>query len=253
MPHATELSQAQIEEIVALRGVAPPAEIRHPFGIGTSRLYRIWKNAEAKGKGKGKGETAKQVVQVGANGKAAGADGKAAAGAPGQTALAPAGANGKAEATDVAMLLPILGRMEEQLGRLAEQQALLLESQEGHYEDVEELEGTVEKAVEEGTSMLDNLEEGSRQARTTFENVLAAANAAKEGVLVLLGLGVLGLLLWTLSEKAAADSLHTTKPARAPHTPAPAGAPHSPAPATAGVPVVPVGAHKPAHGIQRME
>ena len=130
--------------------------------------------------------------------------------APGQTgkeALAPAKANGKAApapaGTEAAVLLA-LGRIEEQMGRLEKQQALLLEAQEGHYEDVEELEGTVEQAIEEGTSVLDNLEAGSQQARSTMENVFAVAKAARDTGLVLLGFGGLGLLLWTLSWKGKA-------------------------------------------------
>ena len=124
--------------------------------------------------------------------------------APGQTgkeALAPAKANGKAApapaGTEAAVLLA-LGRIEEQMGRLEKQQALLLEAQEGHYEDVEELEGTVEQAIEEGTSILDNLEAGSQQARSTMENVFAVAKAARDTGLVLLGFGGLGLLLWPM-------------------------------------------------------
>ena len=212
MPPAKELSKAEIQEIVSLRGVEPAVDVRKRFGIGTSRLYRIWKNAEASGQtakqvapagngqaskqvapaANGKGQAAKQVA-LGANGVAAPSNGnvKTAPGT-GQTTLAPAGA-------DVAVLLQTLGRVEAQMGRLEKQQALLLEAQEGHYEDLEELEGTVDQAIEEGTSILDNLEEGSRKARTTTENVLAAANSAKDTLLVLLGLGVLGLLLWTLS------------------------------------------------------
>ena len=217
MPQAKELSQAEIQEIVSMRGVEPAVDVRKRFGIGTSRLYRIWKNAEASGQAAkqgapaangqaakqgtpaapGKGQAAKQVAPA-TNG--------AATPGTGQTALAPAG-------VDVAVLLQTLGRVEEQIGRLEKQQALLLEAQEGHYENLKELEGTVDQAIEEGTSILDNLEAGSHQARTTAENVLAATNSAKDAVLGLLVLGGLGLLLWTLSWKAMAEA-----PAKAPST-----------------------------------
>ena len=151
MPPTKELSQADIAEIVALRGVEPASIVRKRFGIGTSRLYRIWKNAEAAGQAPvANGQAAQAPV---ANGSAT----------PGQTALAPAGA-------DVAVLLQTLGRVEAQMGRLEKQQALLLEAQEGHYEDLEELEGTVDQAIEEGTSVLDNLVEGSQKARTTCQS-----------------------------------------------------------------------------------
>ena len=96
------------------------------------------------------------------------------------------------------------------MGRLEKQQALLLESQEGHYEDVEELEGM----VEQGTNILDNLEADSHKARTTTENVLAVAKAARDIVLVLLGLGGLGLLLWTLSQKAKSMQRQRQRPPR---------------------------------------
>ena len=43
-------------------------------------------------------------------------------------------------------------------------------------------------------------------ARTTAENVLAVANSAKDTASVLLGLGVLGLVLWALSWKALTTS-----------------------------------------------
>ena len=104
-----------------------------------------------------------------------------------------------------AAVLQALGRIEEQMGRLEQQQALLLEAQEGHYEDVEELEGTVEEIAEAETNILDSLEAGSQQARTTAENCAAIANAGKDVVwntsLVLAAFGGLGLLLWVLSWK----------------------------------------------------
>ena len=113
-------------------------------------------------------------------------------------------------------VLQSLGRMEERMGRLEEQQALLLQLQEGHYKDVEELGDTVEQAVEEGTSLLDGLEESSRQARTTAENVLATANAAKNIAFALLAIGGLGLVLWMLYWKARAHAASLRQPGRAP-------------------------------------
>ena len=71
---------------------------------------------------------AKAEAEADANGKTAGANGKAAfapAGANDKAALAPADANG--QAAEVAVL-QALGRIEEQMGRLEKQQALLLES-----------------------------------------------------------------------------------------------------------------------------
>ena len=116
MPPAKELSQADIAEIVALRGVEPAAVVRKRFGIGTSRLYRIWKNAEANGQA--------PVAQAPAangqgQGQAPAANGSATPDT-GQTTLAPAGAD--------AAVLQALGRIEEQMGRLEKQQSLLLEA-----------------------------------------------------------------------------------------------------------------------------
>ena len=220
----------------------PQAEIRKKFGIGTSRLYRIWNNggenssqaaaaAAAKGQapapnGKGQAATLGASAPADANGKEArapaGANGKEArapAGANGKEARAPAGANGKearapagqaatpgktaganSQRTDAEVLLA-LGRIEEQLGPLEKQQALLLDAQESHYEDVEELEDTVEQIAEDGANILDNLEAGSQQVRTTAENCAAAAKAGKDVFWGLVGLGGLALLLWVLSWK----------------------------------------------------
>ena len=47
MPRAKNLSAEEIREIVAMRGKEPPTSIRKRFGIGTTRLYRIWKDAAA--------------------------------------------------------------------------------------------------------------------------------------------------------------------------------------------------------------
>ena len=45
MPQKKVLSQEDIEEIEKLRGKISPQEARKRFGIGTTRLYRIWDNA----------------------------------------------------------------------------------------------------------------------------------------------------------------------------------------------------------------
>ena len=209
MPQPKELSQADIAEIVALRGVEPAPVVRKRFGIGTSRLYRIWKNAEA---------TGQALVANGQAAEAPAADGKGQAAngsaTPGQTALAPAGA-------DVVVLLQTLGRVEEQMGRLEKQQALLLEAQEGHYEDLEELEGTVDQDIEEGANILDTLEEGSQKARTTAENVFAVAIAVRDISLAVLGLGGLSLLLWTFYPAATRVYENMTKAKASSPAPAP--------------------------------
>ena len=203
MPQAKELSEADIQEILSLRGKMPPTEIRKRFGIGNTRMYRIWKNG---------GEDSDPAAAV-ANRQAPTPNGKGQAaatpgtgtgtgqttlGANGKETLAPAGANSQ---TIDAAVLQALGRIEEQMGRLEQKQALLLEAQEGHYEDVEELEGTVEEIAEAETNILDSLEAGSQQARTTAENLFAVAKAARDTRLVLAAFGGLALLLWVLSWK----------------------------------------------------
>lgn len=42
MPPRRELSQDQIQEIRSLRGQLPAAEAKKRFGIGSTRLYKIW-------------------------------------------------------------------------------------------------------------------------------------------------------------------------------------------------------------------
>ena len=251
MLRAKELSQADIQEIRSLRGKMPQAEIRKKFGIGTSRLYRIWNNGEenssqaaAAAAAKGQAATLGASAPADANGKEA----RAPAGANGKEVRAPAGqaatpgktAGANSQRTDAAVLLA-LGRIEEQLGRLEKQQALLLDAQESHYEDVEELEDTVEQIAEDGANILDNLEAGSRQVRTTAENCAAAAKSGKDVFWGVVGLGALALSFWLRfvlppPKGAKAQAQDSTEPKVA--TPAPAGA---------------VAPHKPKRGIQAME
>ena len=47
MPSTKILSSKDIHEIVAARGKESPASVRQRFGIGTTRLYRIWKDDAA--------------------------------------------------------------------------------------------------------------------------------------------------------------------------------------------------------------
>ena len=44
MPSKRELSPEQIQEIRSLRGQLPAAEAKKRFGIGTTRLYKIWRD-----------------------------------------------------------------------------------------------------------------------------------------------------------------------------------------------------------------
>ena len=202
MPQPKELSEAEIQEILSMRknGV-PISEIRKRSGIGTTRLYRLLKNG-----GEGKGPAAAPA----ANGK-----GQTTSDTPdpnSKTARAPAGA-APAEPTDAAVL--------QALKRIEEQMTLLLEAQEGHYEDLEELEGTVDQAIEEGANILDTLEEGSQKARTTAENVLAVTIAVRDISLAVLGIGGLSLLLWTFYPAATRVYENMTKAKASSPAPAP--------------------------------
>ncbi|KAK3781648.1 hypothetical protein RRG08_029310 [Elysia crispata] len=47
MPTKRELSPEQVEEIHSLRGQLPAAEVKKRFGIGTTRLYRIWRDGDS--------------------------------------------------------------------------------------------------------------------------------------------------------------------------------------------------------------
>ncbi|KAK3787929.1 hypothetical protein RRG08_008948 [Elysia crispata] len=44
MPSKRELSPEQVQEIRSLRGQLPAAEAKKRFGIGTTRLYKIWRD-----------------------------------------------------------------------------------------------------------------------------------------------------------------------------------------------------------------
>lgn len=46
MPSATKLFQEYVEKITSMRDKEPTKGIPKRYGIGTSRLYKIWKNAQ---------------------------------------------------------------------------------------------------------------------------------------------------------------------------------------------------------------
>ena len=46
MPSATKLFQEYVEKITSMRDKEPTEGIPKRYGIGTSRLYKIWKNAQ---------------------------------------------------------------------------------------------------------------------------------------------------------------------------------------------------------------
>ena len=150
MPTKKDLSLEEIQEIIFLRGVEPAASIRECFGIGTSRVYKIWKKAEKK--------------------------------------------SAAEEDRGLAAVLSAVELLQEKMD------LLLLEGQEIHFEDVENLE---EKVGEAQKDILSNIEEGSNALREKTERIVSAANAAKAAVYSLLEIvGIvspLGFTVWLLS------------------------------------------------------
>ena len=152
-----ELSPEEIQEIISLRGVESAASIRKHFGIGTSQLYRIWKNAEREREA-------------------------AAEAAPAEAAAANA-----EEERGLAVVLSELKILQDKMD-------LLLEGEESHFEDVEDLEEQLDEAQK---GILDTIEESSNALREKTDKFVSAGNAAKAAacglleVLLLVG-GILG-------------------------------------------------------------
>ena len=136
MPTKKDLSPEEIQEIVSLRGVKPADSIRKRFGIGTSRLYKIWKKAE-------KNRAAKAAKAAEATEAAKAKEVEEAAEAA-------------EEDRGIALVLSAVQLLQEKMD-------LLLEGQEIHFEDVEDLE---EKLDEAQKGILDNIEEGSNALQT---------------------------------------------------------------------------------------
>lgn len=97
----------------------------------------------------------------------------------------------------MAAVLSVAGRLEEKLD-------LLLEGQESHSEDVEDLEEKLDEAVEEGKGILDTIENTSNTFVEGTEKIVSASNAAMTagnralevaGIVSTLGLAALLLFL----------------------------------------------------------
>ena len=115
------LSPEEIQEIVSLRGVEAPDSIRKRFGIGTSRMYKIWKKAE-----KERAAKAEEAAEA-------------------------AKAEEMEEDRGLAAVLSALDLLYEKMD-------LLLEGQEIHFEDVKDLEEKLDEAqkgIEEGSNALE--------------------------------------------------------------------------------------------------
>ena len=147
MPAKRELSPEEIQEIISLRGVEPAASIRKRFGIGTSRLYRIWKNAERE----------REAAAEAAPAEAAAAN------------AAPAKAEEVEEDRGLAAVLSELKILQDKMD-------LLLEGEESHFEDVEDLEEQLDEAQK---GILDTIEESSNAIREKTDKFVSAGSAAK--------------------------------------------------------------------------
>ena len=154
MPAKRELSPEEIQEIIFLRGVESAASIRKRFGIGTSRLYRIWKNAEREREA-----------------EAAPAEAALANAAPANAATANA-APANAEDRGLAAVLSELKILQDKID-------LLLEGEESHFEDVEDLD-------EAQKGILDTIKESSNALREKTDKFVSAGNAAKAAACSLL-------------------------------------------------------------------
>ena len=178
---AKKLSAEEIREIVAVRGKESPASIRERFGIGTTRLYRIWKDAAAI-------EPKKAV---------------AAAIEPKKAVEPKQGAE-----TGTELLYQILDNVHD----LQKNMDLLLGVQESHFEDVEgigaDLHGLEVGVEETKDGILQRIEKNSNAVREKIDRIVGAANATisaacgvVEAVGLVLGLGGVALLLWACGSR----------------------------------------------------
>lgn len=146
MPPATKLSTEELREIVAARGKESAATVRKRYGIGTTRLYRIWKEDAAP----------KQTVEQ-----------KQAAKPTEQTST---------------VLHQILVNVQD----LQKDMDILLEWQESHFEDVEDIDtdlSLLEEEVEETKDrILESIEKNSNAVREKTDRFVSAANVVVSAV-----------------------------------------------------------------------
>ena len=184
MPPAKNLSAEEIREIVAMRGKEPPTSIRKRFGIGTTRLYRIWKDAAA--------VEPKQAIEPTQN-------------KPGTTGTE-LGTVGTEQTSE--LLHQILDNVHD----LQKNMDLLLGVQESHFEDVEDigvdLHGLEVGVEETKDGILQSIEKNSNAVREKTDRIVGAANATisaafgvVEAVGIVLGLGGVALVLWVCGSR----------------------------------------------------
>ena len=194
MPSTKKLSTEEIRETVDARGKESPASIRKRFGIGTTRLYRIWKEAGA--------IEPKQAVEP----KQA-AETKTEQNKPKKAVEPKQAAETKTEQTSE-LLYQILDNVHD----LQRNMDLLLGLQESHFEDVEDigvdLHGLEVGVEETKDGILQSIEQNSNAVREKTDRIVGAANATisaavgvVEAVGLVLGLGGVALLLWTCGSR----------------------------------------------------
>ena len=189
MPEKRELSPEEIQEIISLRGVEPAASIRKHFGIGTSRLYRIWKNAEREREAAAEAAPVANAAPANAAAANAAAANAAAPAAAAANAAAAEAASANAEDRGLAAVLSALKILQDKID-------LLLEGEESHFEDVEDLG---EQLGETKKGILDTIEENSNAIREKTDKFVSAGNAAKAAAYslleaLLLAGGILGFV-----------------------------------------------------------
>ena len=138
------------------------------FGIGTTRLYRIWKDAAA--------IEPKKAVE------------------PKQAAE-----------TETEQTSELLYQILDNVHDLQKNMDLLLGLQESHFEDVEELEAGVEETKD---GILQSIEKNSNAVREKTDRIVGAANATisaacgvVEAVGLVFGLGGVALLMWVCGSR----------------------------------------------------
>ena len=173
MPPAKNLSAEEIREIVDAREKESPASIRKRFGIGTTRLYRIWKDAAAIEPTQNKPKKAVELKQ--------------------------------AAETETEQTSELLYQILDNVHDLQKNMDLLLGLQESHFEDVEELEVGVEETKD---GILQSIEKNSNAVREKTDRIVGAANATisaacgvVEAVGLVLGVGGVALVLWVCGSR----------------------------------------------------
>ena len=175
MPSRKELSPEDIREIVAARGQLTAKDIQKKFGIGTTRLYRIWREAGVvPGKTPKTAETAETAETT-----------PAIPATPNnsQQPLQPPASKPAPATAETILLQQILPLVQEMRNDIS----ILMETQESHYEDVEEigegLQGLEAEVEDTGEGILESIEKNSNALRAQTDKIVGTATAAGSAAL----------------------------------------------------------------------